>query len=105
MSMIETFMWGLGGSVAVEVANLYQIYQSEEIVIPVRYKRISFWVVRIILAFMAGGLALAYNINTPLLALNIGASTPLILHALSKGINSTPTLSVVTPKRAKMPKP
>lgn len=99
MTMIETFIWGFAGSIAVEVANLYQVFQSDEIIMPERYKLFSFWVIRFLLAVIAGGLALAYKINTPLLAANIGASTPLILHALAKGIQATPSFPNDTPPK------
>lgn len=103
MTLIETFLWGFAGSIAVEVANLHQVFQAEEIKIPERYKYVSFWITRFLLAIIAGGLALAYNINSPLLAANIGASTPLILHALAKGIQSAPIISPVTQRKGKKP--
>jgi hypothetical protein len=40
---------------------------------------------RVFLSLLAGGLAVAYDIDRPLLALNIGASTPLIFQALAQG--------------------
>ena len=86
MTTIDVFLWGVGGSIAIEVVNLYHIYQPNKIVIPTRYTKISFWIIRSLLAIMAGGLAVAYNIDNPILAVNIGAATPLVLQALSKGI-------------------
>lgn len=86
MTMVEAFLWGFAGSISVEIVNLYQVFQSENIKIPQRYKSKLYWFIRISLAVIAGGLALAYKINNPLLAANIGASTPLILQALSQGL-------------------
>jgi len=34
---------------------------------------------------IAGGLSVAYNIDNPILAINIGASTPLIVQTLARG--------------------
>jgi len=86
MTLLETFVWGFCGSVAVEVVALYHIFQSDPIKIPGRYKSYLYWFIRLCLAVIAGGLALAYKIDAPLLAANIGASTPLIIQAVSKGI-------------------
>ena len=33
---------------------------------------------------VGGGIALAYNVQTPMLALNLGATAPLVISALSK---------------------
>jgi len=95
MSLFEAFMWGFAGSAAVEIANVYQVYQDENIKMPARYKLIMFWVVRIMLAIIAGGLAIAYNINNPILAANIGASAPLILQALSQGFRPPQNLNKI----------
>jgi hypothetical protein len=64
---------------------LYQFYQSEPFVLPERYRKVSFWIVRFLLAVIGGGLALAYGIDKPLLAANIGAATPLIIKAFAEG--------------------
>jgi hypothetical protein len=54
--------------------------------LPPRYKNPAFWLVRMLLAVVGGGLALAYDITKPLLAANIGAATPLIIKAFSEGV-------------------
>jgi CBS-domain-containing membrane protein len=89
MTPKERFIWGFCGSVAVEVITLYQVYHSHPMVVPQRYRRKGFWVVRFFLSIVAGGLALAYDIDKPLLALNIGASAPLIFQALAQGYKNT----------------
>jgi hypothetical protein len=88
MTPTATFLWGCAGSLSVEVINLYAAYQGPTIEIPERYKHVGFYVVRAVLTVLAGGLALAYEIDKPLLALNIGAATPLIIQALSQGVKS-----------------
>lgn len=86
MSLLETFIWGFLGSLAIEIVNIYQVFQDENPKMPSRYKSYLFWFVRLMLAIIAGGLAMAYKIDNAILAVNIGASTPLILQALAKGI-------------------
>lgn len=85
MRPTEQFLWGVGGSVAVEIITLYQVYHSRNLKFPERYRLIGFWVVRVFLCLIAGGLAVAYAIDKPILALNIGASAPLIFQALAQG--------------------
>lgn len=84
MSLLEAFLWGFAGSVAVEIVNVYQVFQDEKVAMPSRYKSIWFWIIRGILAVIGGGLTMAYNIDAPILAINIGASAPLILQALGQ---------------------
>ena len=86
-----TFLCGFGGSIAVEVVMLNQFLQADNGTLPERYSRPIFWIVRILLAVVGGGLSLAYEIDKPLLAANIGAATPLIIKAFSEGIKRTIT--------------
>lgn len=88
-----TFLCGFGGSVAVELVALLRVYEREPILLPPRYKRLDYYVVRGCLAIVAGLFAVAYGVyDRPILAVNIGASAPLIFQALASGIQSTPTL-------------
>lgn len=92
MTLTTTFLCGFAGSVAIEIAALHQVYQSwnqETKELPARYKKIGFWITRFLLAVCAGGLAVAYEIDKPILAINIGASAPLILGALGQGFKNT----------------
>lgn len=81
----EGFIWGFCGSLAVEVITLNSIYISEA-GFPARYKKFWFWILRFMLAVVAGGLAVAYKIDQPILAANIGAATPLIIQSFMQGI-------------------
>lgn len=83
---LEIFLWGFCGSAAVEVVNLYIYFNKDDNTLPSRYRRTGFWIIRVLLAIIAGGLALAYNIENPILAINIGAATPLIVQTLTKSI-------------------
>lgn len=82
-----TFVWGAVGSVAIEVATLYGVLQAEPFRVPVRYRKRSFWCVRVCLALIAGALALAHRIvDKPLLAFHVGVATPLILQGMRRGL-------------------
>jgi hypothetical protein len=93
MTPTDRFIWGFCGSVAVEIVTLYNVYHKSRIAFPARYKRKGFWVVRLFLSAIAGGLAIAYEIDKPILALNIGAATPLIVQALAQGFEASPSAS------------
>lgn len=85
----QTFLWGFAGSIAVEIVSLYRQY-SLQASIPIRYSIPSFWLIRVLLAVVGGGLAVAYGIGSnPLLAANVGAAAPLIVQALSQGVKES----------------
>jgi hypothetical protein len=86
MTSTEVFLWGLGGSVAVEVATVFGYYSRGRF--PQRYRRKGFWVCRFLMAVIGGGLAVAYAVDSQLLAANIGASAPLIMMSLSQGLKN-----------------
>jgi hypothetical protein len=66
---------------AVEIMMMYESWDTVDDV-PMKYKKIRFWVVRFLVACVGGGLAYAYGIEAnPLLAANIGASAPAIIHS------------------------
>ena len=85
MSLLETFFWGLAGSVAVEVVAVLSFYYSNPIELPDRYRKPGFWAARFILATLAGAIAVGYGIEQRSLAFNIGAATPLIITSLARG--------------------
>jgi hypothetical protein len=81
----EQFLWGLVGSLAVEIVKIHWLYGMARRM-PVRYRDPVFWVARCLLALTGGGLAVAYRIETPVLALHLGAATPLIIQALAQNV-------------------
>jgi hypothetical protein len=95
MTTWETFAWGFLGSVAVEIVTLLSFYSTRATRLPVRYRRVGFWVTRTILAALAGLLAVAYKIDKRILAFNVGAATPLIVTFMARGVKraSTPQAS------------
>ena len=72
---------------AVEAVELSKIYYRRSFSLPYRYTLWHFYVSRIVLSIVGGGLAVAYAIDKPLLAANIGAATPLLIEALSRGLS------------------
>ena len=83
------FLWAAGGSLAVEVMSLYNEMKAERPTgLPTYYKNLTFWLVRLIVASIAGGLAVAEAANSALIAINIGASAPALLQLLSRAPQS-----------------
>jgi hypothetical protein len=103
MSPVERFAWGFLGSMAVEVVALFRLFQKtdDEFVLPPRYRRPLYWIVRIFLAAVGGGLAVAYDIENPILAANVGAATPAIVTTLTRdaGANAIPVSADRRPAR------
>jgi hypothetical protein len=83
VTLIELFCWGFLGSAAVEVLLLHGYYKKGP-ELPKRYRSRGFWLTRILLAILAGGLAIAYAAQTPILAFHLGAATPLIVQGLAQ---------------------
>lgn len=82
---LKMFGWGVLGSVGIEVVGMLQYFQAQNS-LPERYKSWVFWILRASLAVMGGGLAVAYDIDKALLAINIGAATPLILQQFVQNV-------------------
>jgi len=84
MSHVEQFWWGFFGSIAVEIVTIVQYYTGSYHQLPKRYKELAFYLVRLLLAIIGGGLVIAYDIDKTILAINIGAATPLIIRQFSQ---------------------
>jgi hypothetical protein len=99
---LVTFLWGFGGSIAVEIVSMLQAYEADHRALPPRYREFGYWVCRILVAAIGGGLAIAHGISgNPLLAINIGAATPLIIQAFARGIQpSAAQLPSSTPEKS-----
>ncbi|MHC4537773.1 MAG: hypothetical protein ACYS6K_27905, partial [Planctomycetota bacterium] len=74
------------GSAAVEIVTAYGYLNKRPYKLPERYKKLAFWCVRLLLSLLAGGLALAYEIDSRILAMNVGAATPLIIQTLARNM-------------------
>lgn len=80
---LRIFLLGAAGSLAVEVVNIIRVYEAGK-PLSVRYKRPVFLSTRLVMAGIGGMLAWAYHIDNDVLAINIGASAPLIMQAFAK---------------------
>lgn len=83
---LRIFLSGCSGSLAVEVIGLYSLYLKANFELPKRYRRVGFYFIRFVLMVLAGGLALAYEVDKPLLAMNIGAADPLLIQHFANGV-------------------
>ena len=73
-----------------EVLAAMPYFYNDPITFPERYRRVSFWIMRGVLAIVAGGLAVVFDAQTRILAVNVGVSAPLILQALAQVAPETP---------------
>ncbi len=84
---VSTFLEGAFGSALIEVLTIYEFFYAKEKPFPPRYRKLGFWLIRLLITAGAGMLAFAYGVkDNPLLAINIGASAPLLLRALGRGL-------------------
>ena len=87
MLVLQQFLWGFMGSLAVEIVQIHSLLGTSR-KLPLRYSKPIYWIARLLLALMAGSLAVAYDIKTPVLALHVGAATPLIVQALAQHLGA-----------------
>ena len=80
---LRIFLFGFLGSVAVEVVRVVRVYEEGR-AFPARYRNRGFWVVRGVLALIGGCLAVAYRVPSDILALHVGASTPIITETFAR---------------------
>ena len=87
MPACAQFFWGFAGSLAVEVVSIFQLMERTEraVRLPARYRSARYWAVRCALATVGGGLAVAYAVDSKILAANVGAATPAIIVTLTRG--------------------
>ena len=81
MTDATIFFWGAGGSLAVPIVQAALSYTGTTSAL---YKDPIYYLIQALLACVAGGLALAHSANTALLAVHIGAATPLIVQGFSR---------------------
>ncbi len=85
----------LGGLVA-EFASIWALRKEDPRVWPAYFKRVRYYVLSGIMVLIGGGLAVAYGIEqmSVFLALNIGASAPLIIQQLGRNVAPPPRAQV-----------
>ena len=78
---VSIFAAGFPGSVAVEIVTMDQLFRRS-VRLPEHYRHWPFRLIRIFLACLGGLLAVAYNVENPIAAFQIGLSTPAIIKSL-----------------------
>lgn len=87
MSNIEIFLWGLMGGVGAEMVGVFAIRRQNPAGFPYWIRSLKYYIIASIMILIGAALALAYyrsgfSLN-PILAIQIGASAPLILRKAS----------------------
>jgi len=95
MRGLYQFVWGFLGSLAVELVDVNDLFHSERVTIPERYKSIAYGFVRLGLAVVGGLLAIACGTQTPYAAMATGAAAPLVIRALRSGKDSPGSSQVI----------
>ncbi len=98
----RSFLFGLLGSAAVEIARAVATYEAND-PFPAYYRKPGFWIVRAVLAAIGGGLAVAYAVQSDILAFHVGATTPAIIETFLRRLPVNETPDVVESKRPKGP--
>ena len=87
MEIYEGILYGLGGGILAELSGLYKLRQQA---LPDFLKSPFYWVTTIAMIGAGGGLVSAYigsgSQLSPILAVNLGASAPLIIGSLANQI-------------------
>ena len=84
--MSEYFMYGVFGGLLAELLGLYKLRTQAPATFPAYLRSPFYWVVTIGMILAGGGLVWLYHKSglelKPIIAVNIGASAPLILGSL-----------------------
>jgi hypothetical protein len=94
MGVLEGFLYGLLGGALAEVLGLFRLRQQAAGNLPEFLKSTFYWMVTVAMLCAGGGIVVVYfksgiSLN-PLLAVNVGASAPLIISSL---VAQTPNIS------------
>lgn len=84
MTNMNMFFLGFVGSWALEIVKVNQAAGRGCFRLPRCWSDWRFYLFRFLLACVAGLLVLAYHVQNPVLALNIGAAAPLVIEGFSR---------------------
>lgn len=94
MGPIETFLWGLFGGFGAEVGVVFALRHRLPTEYPYWLKSPVYYLVSIVMVLLGGGIAVAYarsgSTLNAILAIQIGASAPLILRKLTETLPEEP---------------
>jgi hypothetical protein len=86
--MNEFFFYGICGGVAAELVGLYKLRTQAPSAFPLYLRTKFYWLVTVGMILAGGGLVWIYHQSgldmKPIIAVNIGASAPLIIGALTQ---------------------
>lgn len=95
MGILEGFLYGIAGGFAAKFLGLWKLRHQATHEIPAWLKRPFYWVMTIVMIVIGGGsvaLYVASNVSlTPILAVNVGASAPLIIGTF---VGQAPSLEI-----------
>ncbi len=80
---LRVYLCGVFGSVALELINILRVYEAGR-VFPARYRRLGYWVVRLMVAIVAGGVAVVLKANSDYLSFYTGMTAPALIIAMSR---------------------
>ncbi len=85
---IWVFVFGCAGGFVAEYVGVWNLRKEEPHLWPAYFKRFRYYAISAVMVLMGGGLAVIYGMNPmpAILALNIGASAPLIIQKLTQTI-------------------
>lgn len=91
MEVLEIFIWGICGGIFAELAGIFEIRHDSPDDLPEWLRSPLYWIITFFMV-LAGGLLVVIYVRsganiTAILAVNIGASAPLIIRGLTSGIS------------------
>jgi predicted cobalt transporter CbtA len=94
MGLYEGFLWGVAGGIFAELLGWFKLRHQAADDLPIQMKTRYYWIVTAVMILAGGILVIAYlrsdvKVNA-IMALNVGASAPLILGAL---VSQSPPIS------------
>lgn len=84
MTVWETFLWGAFGSIALEVITFWRAVRRNRYIFSFEQRQIGYYVVRLVVAIIAGGVAVGVGAQSKLLAIHVGVAMPLIIEHFAK---------------------
>jgi hypothetical protein len=88
-SLSDIYCYGVVGSLGVELAAAVTAASANEGVLPLKYKRPVFLLLRFVFAFVAGSVPLALDAANMWSAIYLGASAPLVFDRAARGLDPT----------------
>ncbi len=97
MSDLPGFLFGLFGGVLAELLGLFELRHQASKNLPAWLKSPFYWITTFLMVVAGGGLVVAYIESDialkPILAINVGASAPLIIRTLVAKVPRNPGTS------------